>query len=79
MQSPTLPLLCNETNMPELHRRDLREGNPGRGPTTTQPATAMIVSLATITYVTLGKDQAGRGFPEAMSRASLGLSAMPPA
>jgi hypothetical protein len=49
MQSPTLPLLRNETNIPELHRHDLREGNPGRGPTTTQPATAMIVSLGIIT------------------------------
>src|SRR6516165_12077045 len=49
MQSPALPLLRNETNIPELHRHDLREGNPGHGPATTQPATAVMVSLGIIT------------------------------
>src|SRR5215472_3700273 len=45
MQSPTLPLLRNETNTPELHGHDLREVNPVRGPPTTPAARAVVVSL----------------------------------
>jgi len=33
--------------MPELHRHDLRESNLVRGPPTTRPTTALIVSLGT--------------------------------
>lgn len=63
--------------MPELRSHDLREVNPERGPRTTRPAMAVIVSFGTLTYAMGGEEQAVRGFREAMSRASLELSAMP--